>query len=168
MGKLGGKYATLSEKRQERSNTVFCSSWTPHNQMKSLNTKKLKNNIARKINKLRFLDVDTYHRLTEAPNFFQIIQIMPIWNGKEWQIVAMAIVIFFGLLCPLSMKVLTFSQQCHVCPSSNQFDHPPFQDCEIFSGGMGVWDWEKILMWGNSPFFSRFWKLFLQYLLKYV
>ena len=47
---------------------------------------------------------------------------------------AMAIVIFFGLLCPLSMKVLTFSQQCHVCPSSNHFDPPPLQDCEIFGG----------------------------------
>ena len=30
------------------------------------------------------------------------------------------------------MKVLTFSQQCHVCPSSNQFDPPPLQDCEKF------------------------------------
>ena len=144
MGKLGGKYATLSEKRQERSNTVFCSSWTPHNQMKSLNTKKLKNNITRKINKLRFLDVDTYHRLTEAPIFSQIIQIMQIVANLAF--------------CALFLwKFWPFPSNVRYARHPINLITLPFKIVKYFELGG---DWEKILMWGNSPFFSRFWIFF--------
>ena len=57
------------------------------------------------------------------------------------------------------MKVLTFSQQCHVCPSSNQFDPPPLQDCEKFGAERAE---KRFQCEVTEPLF-KVWQLFLQY-----